>query len=71
MFTGYGCSDDPRISEKSLFVWAESGPPLSKRRSVEGADLYEDIVEQFAVTYFVGDVPKPYIAIVRLREVNP
>ncbi len=51
-----------------LFRWVEFGPLRSNRRSVGGAEVFEDrLAAGFVVTYFV-DEQAPYVAILRLRR---
>jgi hypothetical protein len=51
----------------ALFEWVEAGPPRTNRRTVSGAELFEDSVPGLLVTYFV-DEREPYVAILRVRR---
>ncbi|MDP9420044.1 MAG: hypothetical protein M3P53_07855 [Actinomycetota bacterium] len=56
------------VLANDLFRWVESGPPRSNRRSVAGAEVFEDrLAAGFVVTYFV-DEQAPYVAILRVRR---
>jgi hypothetical protein len=52
---------------EDLFSWVEVGPPKLGKRTISGAEIYEDVVPSgFRITYFVNDA-EPYIAILRVR----
>lgn len=49
--------------------WTEPGPPRGNQRLVGGATVFEDLVASgYLVTYFLGDPPSAYIAIIRVRR---
>jgi hypothetical protein len=52
---------------EDLFAWVETGPPKQSKRTLSGAEIYEDVVPSgFRITYFVND-SEPYVAILRVR----
>lgn len=51
-----------------LFAWVDPGAPMTGRRTVGGAVLFEDDVPSgFRVTYFVEE-PERYVGVVRVRK---
>lgn len=51
-----------------LFAWVDNGPPRINRRTIAGAEAFEDEVpSRLVVTYLVNE-KVPYVAIVRVRR---
>jgi len=62
-------SDDDRLQlHLDLFSWVDDGPPRGSRRSLLGAEVFEDVSDSgFVITYFASEAER-YVAVLRVRR---
>ena len=54
-----------------LWSWVEDGPPRLRRRTVGGAQAFDDqLPSGFAVVYFADEAQR-YVAVLRIRRGPP